>query len=303
MIIRASSLGACVKSQIADHLGYTPMPHSEHILGVMKEGQLHEDDVVATLTAEGHTITRQQEEVNLGLSSSTVEQATFNREVAGSNPAGGTLVQGHIDGVVRLPDVLGDKVLEVKSMSHDVWKEFQAKGWEASGLVQKYQWQLSAYMLATGLEGYLVAKNRNTGQLLRFGVETPFHSLEEITERVAYIHDHVTSGVLPEGCPHDFFCQHKYLCERKAEESPPEVLHDPVLEGLLADYTTAQAQETTAKNRKKELREVLDGRIRQLNKASIGEFDVAWVTRTMPERVTPASEQAYPSIKRREEGL
>lgn len=225
MIHRASNLGSCTKSQIAAALGLKPIPHSEQSLRVMGEGQLHEDDVVAQLRADGCIVERQQEEVNLrfpGLASRAVSSVSS------------AWVQGHLDGVVTLDLNPESRVLEVKSMGDSTFKQFKAKGWNAGGLIDRYKWQISVYMLATGLEAYLVAKNRNSGELLRHGIELPFHSLEEITARVAYIEDHVSrrdlQGARCDPGANTWFCPYRdRICDTKvrSEEAATAKLGAP----------------------------------------------------------------------------
>lgn len=209
MIHRASALGGCLKGQIAAALGEKPIPIDDVSLTRMGEGQLHEDDVIARLMADGHTVTRQQEEVNLDHLAMYEEDEPSWR------------VRGHLDGIVNGDPFTpsGPRVLEVKSMSDSAFKAFQAKGWHGdwpeASLPDRYRWQVSVYMLATGLEALLVCKNRNSGEIAQHGIETPYYSLDQITERVAYLEDHIQRGVLPDKCPRSFFCDYKYLCTRE----------------------------------------------------------------------------------------
>lgn len=245
ILIRGSELGACSKGTIAKLLGMKPIAHSEATERLFREGNLHEEDVIVMLRAEGLKIVRQQEEVNLQITP-------------------GALVQGHLDGVVTGDPFtpVGPRVLEIKSMGASSFKEFKTKGWEAGGLVDRYKYQISSYMLATGLEALVVAKSRDSGELLRFGVELPFYSLDQITERVAYIEDHVARGQLPDDCPHDFWCSFRYLCQGNREATETTV--DKVIDSLAVEYLTAvqiskQADDSKNAARKK-LEEVLGTR-------------------------------------------
>lgn len=211
MLIRASELGGCTKAIIAKQLGYEPLKPREQTASIMREGNLHEDDVVAQLTEES-PVTSQQEEVNL--------------------PIGEHVVQGHIDGR------WDGRLLEIKSVSQSVWEEFERHRW-AAGYFPKYKWQLSVYMLATGLEATVAIKNRNTGRIRREGVEIPFYSLDEITERVNHVADWVTRGLLPGPCDTPTFpCPYYYL-----HEDEKVLEKDEVLDGLASDYQTLRERE------------------------------------------------------------
>lgn len=312
MIHRASSLGGCLKGQIAAALGQKPIPHDDASLTRMGEGEIHERDVIARLTADGYTVTRQQEEVNL-------------RPIKEWNHIYGSevCVQGHLDGVINngAMDSLmalgnpfihyGSKVLEVKSMSDAAWKDFQSKGWHADwpagSLIDKYRWQLSVYMLATGLEGLLVTKNRNSGQMTQHGIETPYYTLDQITERVAYIEDHIARGELPDDCPHDWFCPHKYLCgtkpnmEEQGISPDSDELEDPIMEAAAAEFVLLGEQIKVLEARKSEMRAELESRLDGRKKAMVGRYRVTWVEKSMPESVRKAYTMSYPIVKRIEE--
>lgn len=265
MIHRASSLGGCLKSQIATALGMKPIPHDEMSALRMGEGQLHEDDVVARLIMDGAAVTRQQEEVTLDT------------------------VVGHIDGVITDDFIGGPRLLEIKSMGDGPFKAFQAKGWEAGGLIDKYKWQTSVYMHALGMEMLFVTKNRNSGQITEHGVEMPFYSLDQITERVAYIEDHVARGALPDDCAHDWFCDHKYLCTRPAgEEDAAEQSSDELTPGevsTVAEYHRLGREIKALEDLRAGSRPLVEG----LAGRSGAGYHVQWVTQNVKERVVPAS--------------
>lgn len=237
MIHRASGLGGCLLAQVAVALGHQPAEIDEVSRVRMAQGQLHEDDVVAILRAEGAEVTRQQEAVFIS------EDGDYGSYPASSGPQPGWVLEGHLDGVI-LDDLFhGPRVLEIKSMGKSAFAAFKSKGWDASGLIDRYKWQLSVYMLATGLEALVIAKSRDSGELLRHGIETPFHSLDEITARVAYLEDHIARQVLPDTCPHDFFCGFKRWCPSTNSEAATAKLGAPTssLPELEVDTTTQLA--------------------------------------------------------------
>lgn len=282
MIHRASAIGGCLKSQIAAHLGMKPIAPDDASRRRMDEGSLHEGDVVARLVDDGWLVERQQDEVYLTV----------------FGPPGATWsakVEGHLDGVISADPqhfaspgfVSIGRVLEIKSMGKSAFAEFKAKGWEAGGLVDRYRWQISCYMHATGLEALVVAKSRDSGELLKFGVELPFYTLDQIAERVGYIEDHVARGQLPDDCPHDWFCDFKYLCSRSSEEDGAEHSSDelsPVEVSVVSEYHRLGREIKALEDLRADTRlsvEALAGR-------SGGGYRVQMVTQQIKERVVPA---------------
>jgi hypothetical protein len=198
------------------------------------------------------------------------------------------IVQGHLDGVITTDLFPRPRVLEIKSMGDAPWKEFQAKRWDAGGLIDRYKWQLSVYMLATGYEALFVTKNRNSGEITQHGVEMPFYTLDQIAERVGYVEDHVTRGVLPDDCPHDWFCDFKYLCSRSSEEDGAEHSSDelsPDEVSTVSEYHRLGREIKALEDLRADTRlsvEALAGR-------SGGGYQVRLVTQQIKERVVPAS--------------
>lgn len=284
MIHRASGLGGCLKGQIAACLGMKPIEPDEASFTRMAEGQLHEDDVVARLRTDGYEVTRQQELVTIHSTD------TYLARFAGIEQfAYKWMVQGHLDGVLTGDPFTptGPKVLEIKSMGKDAFRLFKAQGWEAPGLVQKYKWQLSVYMLATGLEALLIAKSRDSGELLRMPVEMPFYDLTDVTARVAYIEDHVARGQLPDDCPHDFFCPFKYLCtQAPADDVPDDLTPAP---STVVRYWELGQQIKALETERKAL---------ELPVGSWSDYKATKVVRDTPERVVKASRSEYVKVTR-----
>lgn len=270
-----------------------PIPYDEMTALRISEGNLHETDVVLRLQVEDSaTITRQQEEINLHIGSITADDPP--------------IVQGHIDGVIEDDFFGGPRLLEIKSMGKSAFAAFKAKGWEAGGLIDKYQWQLSCYMHGTGLEALLVAKSRDSGELLRMPVEIPFYNMSEIADRVAYIEDHVSRGRLPEDCPHDWFCSFKYLCQTlnnepgSSNEVENEPVNDPMFEDKLRRYNQFNEDIKRMEGVKAELKTDIDAwlKLSGRTKARVGDYTVTWITREIPESVRKATTQSFPQVKR-----
>lgn len=220
-IYRASELGGCVKALTAKRMGYEPIPYPESLTTIFAEGNLHEEAVVRSLVDGGNKVWNQQLEVNLPITSSVV-------------------VQGHIDGLVN--DDNADWLLEIKSMSSDRFKEYKRLGWATPGLIQKYKWQVSAYMIATSLPLMFVVKDRNAGTILSDKVMTPFYSEVEIRARVLGIEALSRVG-LPAECDVRIWpCPVSYL-----HDDEVEVMEDAEIDLLARQYKDAKAKENVAK--------------------------------------------------------
>jgi hypothetical protein len=232
---RASALGGCLKAQIAEKLNFTAIDTSGKMERFANEGALHEEDVVRRLAI----VEDRQREVTLELMPSVV-------------------VVGHLDGIFRAGDVSHlqmPRVLEVKSMSDDAFKKWKENGWDTAGLVQKYKWQVSVYMLATGLGLYFVVKNRNTGEWSEVLVDEPFYSKQDILSRVLEIEKWVRRGELPEECDvKNFPCPFYYL----EQQESLELAEDEALEVVAIMYEECRKQVKAAELRQKEARRALD---------------------------------------------
>lgn len=245
-IYRMSSLGGCVKAIAAAQLGYQPLPTKEETEELFEEGHRLENVVVERLYKEfGITVGRQQQEVNIPISSSV-------------------LLQGHIDGQARAnnPPYSGpswrdvNKVVEIKSMRPTSFNSLLAHGWESPGFLQKYKWQTSGYMFGTGLELALVVIDSDPEieddyerRIHFLYQEVPFYSLEEIRARVLTAHQWVVKGELPSACNvNQFSCPFAYL-----HEDETNLLEDGQIDTLAREYKAAQRNSKAATEKEKEI--------------------------------------------------
>lgn len=187
---RASALGGdCTRALVYGRLGYDERPWPKDMQDRADEGHAHEELVLAKMAAEGWTIWDRQLEVVLMVS-------------------GKIRVVGHIDGKgidnVRLSGSYVEMsskphIVEVKSQSKDQWNDFEARGWD-SGYFPHYKWQVSCYMLATGLPLVMVRKNRNDGRIKMEWVDEPFYDLRDIRSRVLSVEVLAADGIGPDEC-------------------------------------------------------------------------------------------------------
>lgn len=183
---RASALGdGCTRALVLSRLGYDERPPPQQMQERYNEGHLHEGAVLGRMREEGWTIWD--------------EQATVTLMVSGK-----IRVVGHIDAkgalVTKTGNVGGEaRIVEVKTQSKDEFAKFEKDGWEG-GLWPRYKWQLSCYMLATGLPAVVVRKDRNSGTIRPEWVDEPFYTLAQIRARVLSVEMLAADGIGPEEC-------------------------------------------------------------------------------------------------------
>jgi len=183
------------------------MPEDSYLKLAAREGERHEQWVIADLESEAWDITDKQREVKL----------TF--------PAFELL--GHIDGIAKRN---GDKrLLEIKSLSRFRYQSFISAGFER---FRAYAYQITAYQKAVQLPVVYVIKNRDTGQMRTIELDKPPVDFEQVYDTVMTVELAVRKKQL---CPatrtEDFtcrICRFRYLCE--PEETVPVQMDRNVLE-------------------------------------------------------------------------
>lgn len=229
-------------------------------------GDVTEDEVKADLRSQGYVISREQEEVVMDITD----------EIK---------VVGHIDGVrsdyaSSVPTQ--HKVLEVKRMADAYWQTVKRFGLHNTpGLVEKYLWQMSAYMHATGLEGVFVFRNGDTGEDLIFDLETPPYERNAVVARVLVVEGRARSfGTLDDlqACDSkDYPCPFYYT---HLEDDREELDGDEaeLLVGVALTYTDAKRREQEAKDEAKRAREELVSILGERNRVSAGRVRVTTFT-------------------------
>lgn len=183
---RMSSVGGCPRALAAPHLGFEPVPEPDYLILAGREGSRHERWVIDDLEAGGEHVTDQQREVVLAF-------PTFE-------------LVGHIDGLVN------GRVLEVKALGRFRWESFRRHGFEG---FPEYAAQIACYMEALHIPASYLVKSRDTGQVLRQGLDEPPVPFSQVYERVLAVEVEVRKGKLPEadcspsyrrGCPYRYLC-------------------------------------------------------------------------------------------------
>ncbi len=230
---RASSLGYSLEALVAGHLGYSPVDVPEFIQRAYAEGNRIEPLAIEKLREMGWQIRTAQNEVNANGDYQIEVELEVIPEVA--------KVVGHLDGVLKQ---LGEatSVVEIKMMANQSWRTFKRYGWDSPGLVQKYKWQASAYMLASGLAHVMVAWNKDTEELHIVEQLEPFYSIADIANKLAQAEDFIARGVVPDGCE-DFPCPYYYLHPPKEQvDKADQSLEDKLAAWLIVDQDIKQLE-------------------------------------------------------------
>lgn len=237
-VYRASSLGYSLEALVAPHLGYAAVDPPEWLQEKFDEGNRIEPLAIQRLVGMGWDITIGQREINaIG-----DQQIEVEIEII----PGTAKIVGHIDART------GGDVIEVKSMAHKTWLQFHKMGWDTPGLVQKYKWQASAYMIATGLPHIMVAWDKETEELCIVPTPGPFYPVEVLAQKVLDAEQYIRDGVLPEGCT-DYPCPYFYLHADK--DAVPAEQADDELESIMAAWLDADKAEKAHQKEKDRLRE------------------------------------------------
>lgn len=154
---------------------------------VLREGHLHEADVIKQLKGQGYQVRDLQFPVELEV-------------------LPGHVIQGHLD--AGHLSVLGQagRILEVKALGKARFAEAEAMGAEEFFKHDPpYSWQLSGAMWATNKKATVVIKSRDSGKILIKDVDRPFKSIEQFTDRMEEIEEWVRVDRLPP-CEKTGFC-------------------------------------------------------------------------------------------------
>jgi hypothetical protein len=274
--VRASSFGGCIKSQVAACLGYAPMAPPDRMQEIFDRGHTHEDENAVALRADGWDITREQEEVRVD-----------------KLPVGS--VVGHIDGVASHPSVPKSQPYLWESKSPNAWAKFEKAhktGDYSDPLAGRYAWQISVYMHALGLEAYVTCWDEENG-VRGFVIEQPPYTMQDITDRLISINEWVKIGQLPQLCTvKDYPCPFVYL-----HEDDVEVVDDPALDQLVAEYDYWAGQEKTAAEQKKQKQQLIrdhivqdetvtsgGSKVTRYERKAAARYDMEGVRRTLMER-------------------
>lgn len=252
VVYRASAVGGCVRALTAARLGYDPLPFDDAAEQRMAEGVLHEPAVVSWLEEHGWTVTDEQREVEVSVGDRLV-------------------IRGHIDGIGHRSSK-ERRVVEIKAMGDDVFKEWVGRGFEAN---QRYAHQLSVYMAGLGMPGLMAVKNRNTGEVHLTEVDDAPVAVAVLKTRVARVEAIARSGEFPDcDSVQKWGCPYRYLHD--APMLPGVVpVDDAEVDALAAAYDRARASMQQAETMKRLARDRLADAVRERGKVRTGNWSVS----------------------------
>jgi hypothetical protein len=246
---RASSLGGCTRAQVAGQLDYPELAPPEKFeneagTGYFQRGNAHEEECLVAMEADGWPLT-------------TALPGTILNDKYGKNQmyqewqVAGAEFHLRFDGGLSGPF----RVLEIKSpKSWAKWEKAHKTGDYSDPLMHRYAYQISCYMVATGLEAVIACVE--DGRVKTFGIEVPPFDLAAITERVAGMEAQVEAGKLPSVCSQkDYPCAFAALCRHEE----PEFVEDAPLDALVLNYQDWVTKEKEAKAGKDQARTMIEG--------------------------------------------
>lgn len=232
---RASSLGSCLRAQIALQLGMSAIGTSDKMQALYDRGNDHEVECLAAMEADGWQI--REPDPSVVFMGATSPITVDEDQWAIALPVAGAAITGHLDGLVTREapfHIDRASVLEIKSPhSWHSWERAHKTGDYSDPLMHRYAWQISVYMVATGLEAVVACVE--DGQVRTFGIEVPPFDVDAIERRIIGMEINVKDGTVPSVCSQsDFPCPVAYLHDKR------EVVEDPVLTELLLAYQRAK---------------------------------------------------------------
>lgn len=239
---RASSLGYSLESLVAPFLGYEALPVPDWLQVKFDEGTRLEPIVIDRLR---ELIPCEISYQNIG-----GMDGLDGEEVRLEIIPGVAVVVGHIDGRIKVTSNGPEKVLEIKSMNGKTWRDFFNNGIDSRDrLIEKYKWQISSYMLATGMPCMLVGWNKDTEEIARHTVTEPPYTISDIANRLYRVEGYIEKGEIPDGCE-DFPCRYAYLHPPKEDVAKAS----DELDALLSQWLEADKGEKAYQTEKAQLR-------------------------------------------------
>lgn len=245
VIIRASSLGRCTKSLIAQGLGMDREPPPAKIVGAMEESAGLEAEVLDWARRMVGPKTKYRtvpvKEGEGGGIKGTIRphggQWEMNWQIGS-----GCIVRGHLDELVSIytqtsGGYLGKAFIEAKAFGDSYWSKWTKQQWEA---FTSYAWQFSCYGHGLQLPGWMVVAHKQDrkitqGQMLWVPQEEMPVSRGTIIARALKIARAVREERMPETCDQqDWPCPTWYLHDTEQEDLTE--IDDPELIDMVSEY-------------------------------------------------------------------
>lgn len=251
---RASEFGRCIKASAAERLGMKKLPQPERMDAIYERGNVHEEACISAMNLDGWHF------LPPGTQGLPEDEGQHYITLAVDNAT----ITGHLDGLGYglNPDKL--VTIELKSpQSYDMFYRAYKTNDYTNMLANRYAWQTSIYMVATGLECVVACWDEERG-VRYFVIEVPIHDLSEIANRVTAIETLVAAGDLGTCTSNDYPCPFVYLHEPEQRST----VDDPALIEAAIAYTDAKERAKLAETQAKGYSTVLQHGL------ALGRFDV-----------------------------
>lgn len=192
--------------------------HDVGLQFVFDEGNLQERAVIRDLEDAGWQIVEQQRDY---------EWKDFQ-------------ITAHLDGKIALPDS-ELAPMEVKSMSPFIWVKINTVADLLNAKyphLRKYPAQLTLYnLLANAHRGFLILKNKSTGQLKEIEIGLDYEYAESLLQKAKRINAHVADKTVPDPISYDESicgrCPFLHICLPDVKREALVLADDPELEAQL----------------------------------------------------------------------
>ena len=230
-IYRASSLGNPLRCLVAARAGNTPLEPPEYLVKAAAAGNEYEGIVKDRLTKEGWVIDDEQGFVEV--------KVPLNVDGAPEY----AIIRGHLDamGIHHTDDPMDDRMLEVKSMStnvYDKWTRHRFDGFPT------YAAQLTFYMAASGKPSLYAVICRDTDELELIPYDTAPMDVEFLYNKVRSVEALNIQGIIPPCAGAIYDCSYDYMCDKR-DISPADLAKfgdDVALGEAIKRYDDAREQ-------------------------------------------------------------
>ena len=259
-IYRASSLGSPLRCLAAARAGNTPLEPPEYLVKAAKAGDEHEVIVKRLLAEEGWIIDDEQGYVETKVDlTGIVDTAEY------------AMIRGHLDAVAihHIDDPMDDRMLEVKSMSTNVFDKWTRHRFDA---FPTYAAQLTLYMDAVKKPALYAVICRDTQELELIPYDTPPMEPEFLYNKVRSVEALNASGAMPPCSGSQYTCAYDYLCDKRDISVADLSTYgdDVALAKAVTTYDELRVRETELKVLKADARDDIIAAMAGRNKADVG---------------------------------
>ena len=268
-IYRASGLGNPLRCLTAARAGNTPLEPPEYLVKAAAAGNKYEGIVKNLLAEEGWIIDDEQGFVE--------HRVDLNVEGAPEY----AIIRGHLDamGIHHIDDPMDDRMLEVKSMSTNVYDKWQRHRFDS---FPTYAAQLTFYMVASGKPALYAVICRDTNELELIPYDTPPMDPELLFDKVRSVEALNVQGILPPCSGSQYTCSYDYMCDKR-DISPADLAKfgdDVALGEAIERYDEARDQENLIKVLKADARDDIIAGLAGREKADVGLVRVSYQSST-----------------------